>query len=148
MYEDYMQNILGYRMNPQANMNTYEQYNMQGDEWQQYDNYMPMMQQGSQMTSNMNIDLESCYPEIYKIVYPMVRNVCMRNTEPITEEVIENKVVNFDNRNVLVVDDNKLNLKVITKILKDYNLNKYLNDYNLSNKDAYTLIKESKKMGK
>ena len=64
MYEDYMQNILGYRMNPQSNMNTYEQYNTQEGEWQQYDNYMPMMGFGNQMSSNMNIDLEACYPEI------------------------------------------------------------------------------------
>jgi len=111
MYEDYMQNILGYRMNPQANMNTYEQYNMQGEEWQQYDNYMPMMQPGGQMVSNMNIDLESCYPEIYKIVYPMIRNVCMRNTEPITEEVID-RMVNEVYTNIETGDVITLNINL------------------------------------
>ena len=111
MYEDYMQNILGYRMNPQANMNTYEQYNMQGEEWQQYDNYMPMMQQASPMTSNMNIDLESCYPEIYKIIYPMIRNVCMRNTEPITEEVID-RMVNEVYTNIETGDVITLNINL------------------------------------
>lgn len=111
MYEDYMQNILGYRMNPQANMNTYEQYNMQGDEWQQYDNFMPMMQQGAQMTSNMNVDLENCYPEIYKIVYPMIRNVCMRTTEPITEEVID-RMVNEVYTNIETGDVITLNINL------------------------------------
>jgi len=111
MYEDYMQNILGYRMNPQANMNTYEQYNMQGEEWQQYDNYMPMMQPGVQMTSNMNIDLEACYPEIYKIIYPMIRNVCMRNTEPITEEVID-RMVNEVYNNIETGDVITLNINL------------------------------------
>ena len=111
MYEDYMQNILGYRMNPQANMNTYEQYNMQGEEWQQYDNWMPMMQQPSTMTSNMNIDLENCYPEIYKIIYPMIRNVCMRNTEPITEEVID-RMVNEVYTNIETGDVITLNINL------------------------------------
>ena len=37
------------------------------------------------------------------------------------EEVVE-EVLNFDGKKVLLVDDNKLNLKVGTKILKEYNL--------------------------
>ena len=37
------------------------------------------------------------------------------------EEIIE-EVLKFDNKKVLLVDDNKLNLKVGTKILKEYNL--------------------------
>ena len=37
------------------------------------------------------------------------------------EEVID-EVVSFDNKKVLLVDDNKLNIKVGTKILKEYNL--------------------------
>ena len=37
------------------------------------------------------------------------------------EEVVE-EVVSFDNKKVLLVDDNKLNIKVGTKILKEYNL--------------------------
>ena len=38
------------------------------------------------------------------------------------ENIIEDKVLKFDNKKVLLVDDNKLNLKVGTKILKEYNL--------------------------
>jgi len=38
------------------------------------------------------------------------------------EETIEEKELKFDNKKVLLVDDNKLNLKVGTKKLKEYNL--------------------------
>ena len=37
------------------------------------------------------------------------------------EEVIE-EILKFDNKKILLVDDNKLNIKVGTKILKEYNL--------------------------
>ena len=37
------------------------------------------------------------------------------------EEVVE-EVISFDNKKVLIVDDNKLNIKVGTKILREYNL--------------------------
>lgn len=108
MYEDYMQNILGYRMNPQQN--TYEQYNSQGEECYQYDNYMPMMQWENQMSSNMNVDLEACYPEIYRIIYPMIRKACMQNTSPITEETIDRMVTeiytNIEAENVINLNIN------------------------------------------
>ena len=70
----------------------------------------------------------------------------IRNSLYKKEEVIENKVVKFDNKNVLVVDDNKLNLKVITKILKEYNLNITCIDNGfecinkIENKEKYDLI--------
>ena len=38
------------------------------------------------------------------------------------EEVVVEQVSNYNNKRVLLVDDNKLNLKVATKILKEYNL--------------------------
>ena len=34
-------------------------------------------------------EIESCYPEIYKVVYPMIRSRCQRNTKPVTKELIE-----------------------------------------------------------
>ena len=37
------------------------------------------------------------------------------------EEVVE-EIISFDNKKVLIVDDNKLNIKVGTKILREYNL--------------------------
>ena len=109
MYEDYMQNILGYRMNPFQN--TYEQYNMQGEECYQNDSYMPMMQYGNQMSNNMNVDLEACYPEIYRIIYPMIRKACMQNTSPITEEVID-RMVNEVYTNIETGDVITLNINL------------------------------------
>lgn len=49
--------------------------------------------------------------------------------QQISNKTVENKqeenieIVNFENKRVLVVDDNVLNLKVATKMLKNYNLN-------------------------
>ena len=37
----------------------------------------------------MSEDLESCYPEIYRIIYPMITSRCSRITEPITRELID-----------------------------------------------------------
>ena len=107
MYEDYMQNILGYRMNPVQN--TYEQYNMQGEACYQYDNFMPMTQFGNQMSSNMNVDLEACYPEIYRIIYPMIRKCCMQNTEPITEQTIDRMVADIYSN---IEAENVINLNI------------------------------------
>ena len=76
-YEDYIRSILGYpytnNVSPTYN-NIYEYNN---------DNYMDY-------TNNMqNPELEECYPEIYKIVYPMVQNACSKNTKPLTKDLIE-----------------------------------------------------------
>jgi len=70
----------------------------------------------------------------------------IRNTLYKKEEVIENKIFKFDNRKILVVDDNKLNLKVVTKILKEFNLNVTCIDNGfecinkIENKERYDLI--------
>ena len=34
-------------------------------------------------------ELEECYPEIYRIVYPMVQKVCNENTRPFTRELVD-----------------------------------------------------------
>jgi len=46
----------------------------------------------------------------------------IRNGLYVKEEVVE-EVIKFSNKKVLLVDDNKLNLKVGTKILKEFDLN-------------------------
>lgn len=60
-YDDYIRSILGY-----TPMNT------------------------NSMNSVSDMDLESCYPEIYKIVYPMVCKKCDNITMPVKNEDIEN----------------------------------------------------------
>ena len=83
-YDDYIRSILGY---PPAK--GYE------DSYQDYRN----QNMNYNMTSNMNtnymnttsdMDLESCYPEIYKIVYPMVCKKCDSVRMPVTNDDIQN----------------------------------------------------------
>lgn len=75
IYEQYMRSVLGYQ--PMNNT-----YNMYYDNWE-----MPDMN----AMNNIQIqELESCYPDIYRIVYPMVQRACNQNTRPITRELIDN----------------------------------------------------------
>lgn len=69
-YEEYMQNVLGYNVRPQ---NTYQ---MPEDIYE-----MPR-------NSYENINLEGLYPDIYKMVYPMVQKVCMNVNGLVNEEMI------------------------------------------------------------
>jgi len=70
VYDEYMRSVLGYQP-----MNNFNAYDMNYDNWE-YNN-MQMY------------ELENCYPEIYKIVYPMIQKVCNQNTRPITRELID-----------------------------------------------------------
>lgn len=73
-YEEYIRSILGY---PNYNSNSSCCEN----------NYNPNMV--SQRNDETNRELEACYPEIYKVVYPMVNKACTNNTKPITSELID-----------------------------------------------------------
>lgn len=71
-YEDYMRNVLGYNISP---MDTY-----------------PMQDSFYEMQQTRNVDivsLEKMYPDIYKMIYPMIQKVCMRAGNIINEEIIE-----------------------------------------------------------
>lgn len=68
-YDEYIRSILGYPSN--NSYNNYQNYN-------------------NQNLNLMNSDLEKAYPEIYKIVYPMIRIKCDNIRENITNEEIEN----------------------------------------------------------
>ena len=51
------------------------------------------------------------------------------NKETVTsEKIITSKLKDFTNKKVLVVDDNKMNLKVAERLLRKYNLNLYMLD--------------------
>ncbi len=86
-YEDYMRSVLGYDQN---NWNTYNNYKLQSQIQQQVPN-----------TQEEKLDW---YPEIYKIIYPMVRKACSENeNNEITEETIEN-ITNIIYTNIEVGD--------------------------------------------
>ena len=69
-YEDYMQNVLGYvpKYTYQANDSIYD----------------PPIQRGFDEYS-----IEQLYPDIYKIVYPMIKKVCIKIGSVINDEIIE-----------------------------------------------------------
>ncbi len=75
-YEEYMRSVLGY--SPMGNIYT-DTYDSRNDYY--YD-----------MADNMlNRNLDMYYPDIYKIVYPMVCKICNQNmNREITEDMIEN----------------------------------------------------------
>ena len=76
-YEDYMRSILGYPIQEQnLNINTYADYSNINNE---YSTQLPRY-------SNEILEL---YPEIYKIINPMVCKICDANTKPITKALLE-----------------------------------------------------------
>ena len=55
----------------------------------------------SNFQNTTNIKLEQFYPELYKLIYPMIQTACMRNTKPITEETINEMIQDvYSNFNV------------------------------------------------
>lgn len=80
-YEEYMRSVLGYSPSPYSERN-YTYTDSQEDMYS-YTDEMPIMQQQTQ-------DLTAFYPEIYKIIYPMVCKVCNINiNRELTKELLE-----------------------------------------------------------
>lgn len=75
-YEDYMRRVLGY---PMEHEDTYHM------------NYFEDTQNRI-MPYQDTKELESCYPEIYRMINPIVCEVCDRYNRPITRDVLENMV--------------------------------------------------------
>ncbi len=77
-YEDYMRSVLGY--SPYVG-NNYTYTNEQEDVYNYSNNAMPMQQIQ---------DLTAFYPEIYKIIYPMVCKACNVNmSRELTKELLD-----------------------------------------------------------
>lgn len=76
-YDEYIRSILGYP--PISLHNNYQDYNNRNN------NYS-----NSNFTMASDKELEKCYPEIYKIVYPMITTKCNNVRGKITNEDIEN----------------------------------------------------------
>lgn len=77
-YEDYIRSILGYPTQNSA-VNSNNTYKYLGEEYEYTANTMP----------KYSSDVLDLYPEIYKIVNPMVCKICEANTKPITKELVE-----------------------------------------------------------
>ena len=78
LYEDYMRSVLGYGLTNYRN--TYDM---------NYDNYVAFPNM-TEISNSRNEELEKCYPDIYRIVYPMVQKACAQNNQPMTRELIDN----------------------------------------------------------
>ena len=72
-YEEYMNNLLG--------NNIYNQRKINVNSVELYDD--------NTYNSQENSELEKCYPDIYKIIYPMICKRCLYINEEITEELVE-----------------------------------------------------------
>ncbi len=81
-YEEYMRKVLGYSS---QNPNIYENYQYRTMP-QNYDNTYYRNEYVESLSEEEAMEL---YPEIYRLVNPMVCKICETNSEPITKELIE-----------------------------------------------------------
>ena len=112
-YEEYIRSVLGYPTT--ANMNQNQMYH-------EYPN-------PSQI--NMRNDLEDFYPEIYKIIYPMVQKACDGNMGANSREEIEQMT---DEIYSAIEDNNQINLNI--------NLGNTVSTTNLNTQNRNELHKE------
>ena len=118
MYNDYMQNLLGENYSPYQftyepmlrNTNYYNQFE-HCDQYNYDNNYdFPYnCRQSNYYSRNLALDVENMYPEIYKIIYPMIQKACMQNNRPITEDVLDEMTSDIYNN---IEADNIINLNI------------------------------------
>lgn len=105
-YEDYMRSVLGYS---NTNDNTYCNscnYGM---------NYNDMEYNNSSFRNTAS-NVEHMYPEIYRIINPMVCKICDNNTKPVNEYLIEQMTDEiYDNVVNRVEIQNVINLNIGTR---------------------------------
>ena len=118
-YDNYIRSVLGYQQN--------EIYDYG------YNNYR--VQQNENIV-RQNTKLEQCYPEIYKIVYPMVSKRCQNVRGELTNEEIENMTdeiyLAFEGKN-----DVQLNINLTN------NVRTTQENTNIANKKAEVKVSEN-----
>lgn len=129
-YDDYIRSILGYPNNNMYNTNSRENVYMY-----------------SAQNTTVSNEIEQYYPEIYKIIYPMVCKSCNNNTSTITKELIENMT---DEIYFAIESDNEIDLNItINNEVRNNNSEvqsnntQSTNNRNITNsKDKNVVIKE------
>lgn len=127
-YEEYMKNVIGSSnipSNPYRYCNCGSQYgneygntygsvrnNQYGNQFaNQYNN-----QYGNMYNNPQQINVEQLYPDIYKMINPMVCEMCDLNNEPITEELVDRMTnVIYDNVVNRVEVQNIINVNIETR---------------------------------
>ena len=90
-YEDYMRAVLGYPIERQNTYSNYSNNYLQANNTNLATQYM-QAENSYTIDNNKRYnenDFLNFYPEIYKIVNPMVCKICENNNKPITKELIQ-----------------------------------------------------------
>ena len=89
---------------------------------------------------SLSEDFENLYPEIYKLIYPMIKKACMQNIPPITENTLD-EITNDIYNNIEA--ENIINLNI--DITNDRNENKSMSNTkkNVSNNQENRHINNS-----
>ena len=115
-YEEYIRSVLGYPSTANMNQN------------QMYQNEYPNPSQ-----INMRNDLEECYPEIYKIIYPMVKKACDGNMGANSREEIERM---SDEIYSALEDSNQINVNInLGNTVSTTNMNRTQNRTEISKEE-------------
>ena len=115
-YEEYIRSVLGYPSTANMNQN------------QMYQNEYPNLSQ-----INMRNDLEEFYPEIYKIIYPMVKKACDGNVRANTREEIERMT---DEIYSALEDSNQINVNInLGNTVSTTNMNRTQNRNEISKEE-------------
>ena len=71
--------------------NVYQEYinNMLGGTYQNPMNFENTFEHNTNYRNQETMNLERLYPDLYKLLYPMVQKACMKNTKPLSEAVLE-----------------------------------------------------------
>ena len=115
-YEEYIRSVLGYPSTTNMNQN------------QMYQNEYPNPSQ-----INMRNELEDFYPEIYKIIYPMVQKACDENMGANSREEIEQMT---DEIYSAIEDNNQINVNInLGNTISTTNMNRTQNRNEISKEE-------------
>ena len=126
-YEEYIRSVLGYPSTANMNQN------------QMYQNEYPNPSQ-----INMRNDLEDFYPEIYKIIYPMVQKACDGNMMANSRVEIEQMT---DEIYSAIEDNNQINVNInLGNTISTTNMNRTQNRNEISKEEIQKKISEKQEV--
>ncbi|MCI8587742.1 MAG: hypothetical protein HFJ49_03930 [Clostridia bacterium] len=102
VYEDYIRNMIRGSDNPRNdylncgnnvyNSNLYENEIYGNNEFENSFINPQISSNLPYMNTNDEINLEECYPELYRLLYPMIQKVCMKCTRSVNRDIIDEMV--------------------------------------------------------